>query len=165
LPGSSAPIQIERPGTSSASTQQLDLAPLPSFVGYMLRRAQLVIFDDFIRTMASVGLRPASFSVLCVINANPGSTQTAVSEALGLQRANLVAIIDGLEERGLARREPAKNDRRSHALFLTREGRRLLTNAMVLQAEHESRVLQRLKREEREQLLHLLHRMLEDDST
>ncbi len=139
---------------------QLDLSPLTSFVGYMLRRAQLVVFEDFIAAMAAVELRPASFSVLCVIQANPGLTQTAVSEALGLQRTNLVAIIDALEQRGLARREPAPNDRRSHALFLTKAGEHLLSEAMALQAEHEARVLARLKPREREQLLGLLHRML-----
>lgn len=139
---------------------RLDLSPLPSFVGYMLRRAQLLVFEDFIGAMANVGLRPASFSVLCVIKTNPGSTQTAVSEALGLQRTNLVAIIDALEERGLARREPAPNDRRSHALFLTDAGERLLAEAMELQAGHESRVLARLRPKERDQLLGLLQRML-----
>jgi DNA-binding MarR family transcriptional regulator len=145
---------------SGSSSPRLDLSPLPSFVGYMLRRAQLVVFEDFIGAMAAVGLRPASFSVLCIIKANPGSTQTAVSEALGLQRTNLVAIIDALEKRGLARREPAVNDRRSHALFLTTAGERLLGEAMKLQAEHEGRVLARLRPKERDQLLGLLQRML-----
>ncbi|BCH26547.1 transcriptional regulator [Mesorhizobium sp. L-8-10] len=150
----------QRPTSRDSSAPRLD--PLPSFVGYMLRRAQLMVFEDFIGTMAAVGLRPASFSVLCVVNANPGLTQTAVSEALGLQRTNLVPIIDTLEKRGLARREPALNDRRSHALFLTDAGERLLAEAMGLQAEHESRVLARLQPKERDQLLHLLHSMLGD---
>lgn len=154
-------IEQEQTGNGSPSPR-LDLSPLPSFVGYMLRRAQLMVFEDFIGVMAAVGLRPASFSVLCVVNANPGLTQTAVSEALGLQRTNLVAIIDILEERGLARREPAVNDRRSHALFLTDSGQRLLAEAFELQAGHESRVLARLKPKERVQLLYLLHRMLGD---
>ncbi|HWK63979.1 MAG TPA: MarR family winged helix-turn-helix transcriptional regulator [Rhizobiaceae bacterium] len=156
-----AAIEPKQTG-SDASSPQVDLSPLPSFVGYMLRRAQLVVFEDFIGAMAAVGLRPASFSVLCVIRANPGSTQTSVSEALGLQRTNLVAIIDALEKRGLARREPAPNDRRSHALFLTEAGERLLADAMEIQAEHEARVLARLRPREREQLLGLLQRMLGD---
>lgn len=152
-------VEPKQTGNDTLSPQ-LDLSPLTSFVGYMLRRAQLVVFEDFIGSMAAVGLRPASFSALCVIKANPGSTQTAVSEALGLQRTNLVAIIDALEERGLARREPAPNDRRSHALFLTDAGEKLLADAMEVQAEHEARVLTRLRPREREQLLHLLQRML-----
>lgn len=142
--------------------QQLDLGPLPSLVGYMLRRAQLVVFDDFIRTMAAIGLRPASFSVLAVIDANPGSTQSAVSEALGLQRTNLVAIIDALQERGLARRAPARSDRRAHALFLTDEGTRLLKQAMALQVEHESRFLRRLGEHGGEQLVRLLRKIVDD---
>lgn len=146
---------------ADTSAARLDLGPLPSFVGYMLRRAQLMVFDDFIRTMAGVGLRPASFSVLAVIDANPGSTQSAVSEALGLQRTNLVAIIDSLEDGGFARRAPARSDRRSHALHLTPQGKRLLRRAMALQAEHEQRLLQRLGPERARQLLGLLHELVD----
>lgn len=140
---------------------KLDLGPLPGFVGYMLRRAQLLVFDDFIRTMSAIGLRPASFSVLAVIDANPGSTQSAVSEALGLQRTNLVAIIDSLEQGGFARREPAKTDRRSHALHLTQNGKRLLHEALALQAEHERRLLKRLGEQDAATLLHLLTRLVD----
>lgn len=140
--------------------QGLDLGGLPFMVGYAARRAQLKIFEDFIRTMATIDLRPASFSVLVVIGANPGSTQSAVSAALGLQRTNLVAIIDQLEERGLARRAPSKADKRSHALTLTAKGKRLLDKAMVLQAEHEDRVLAALAPGEGRQLLDILHRMI-----
>lgn len=139
----------------------LDLGPLPNFVGYMLRRAQLLVFDDFIKTMSSIGLRPASFSVLAVIDANPGSTQSAVSEVLGLQRTNLVAIIDSLEQGGFARREAAKTDRRSHALYLTPDGKRLLSKALKLQAEHERRVLDRLSGDESGALLRMLTKLVD----
>lgn len=156
-----AAVDIGRDRGMATSSSPLDLSPLPSFVGYMLRRAQMFVFDDFIRVMTPLGLRPASFSVLAVIKTNPGSTQSAISDALGLQRTNLVALIDALEERGLARRRPAKNDRRSYALFVTEKGKRLLEEAMILQAEHESRILGRLTAGERATLLDLLHRMLD----
>ena len=144
------------------ASARLNLGPLPGFVGYMLRRAQLLVFDDFIRTMSSIGLRPASFSVLAVIDANPGSTQSAVSEALGLQRTNLVAIIDSLEKGGFARRAPARTDRRSHALHLTPDGKRLLARALKLQAEHEQRLLRKLGLEDSQALLRLLTRLVDD---
>jgi len=149
-------------GEAPSPTSRLDLGPLPGFVGYMLRRAQLLVFDDFIKTMSAVGLRPASFSVLAVIDANPGSTQSAVSEALGLQRTNLVAIIDTLERGGYARREPVKTDRRSHALYLTPEGKKLLDKALKLQADHEARLLRKLGKDDSRQLLDLLRRLVED---
>ena len=155
-------IDSRSSGGADVAPSGLDLSPLPSFVGYMLRRAQMLVFDDFIRAMTPLGLRPASFSVLTLIDANPGATQSAVSEALGLQRTNLVAIIDALEQRGLARREPAKNDRRSHALFISERGKRLLRQAVDVQAEHETRILRRLAPKERTQLLGLLHKMLDE---
>jgi len=158
MAGRTVPAVVEE--TEDEGQQGLDLGKLPNMVGYVARRAQLKIFEDFIRTMATIDLRPASFSVLAVIEANPGSTQSAVSAALGLQRTNLVAIIDQLEERGLARRAPAKADKRSHALTLTPKGKRLLDQAMELQGEHERRVLAPLTPDEGRQLLDYLHRMI-----
>ena len=156
--GATEPVMTE--DLADDSPQGLDLGNLPNMVGYVARRAQLMIFEDFIRTMASVELRPASFSVMAVIDANPGSTQSAVSAALGLQRTNLVAIIDQLEERDLAQRRPAKGDKRSHALTLTAKGKRLLARALELQTEHEKRVLGPLSAEEGRRLLEYLHRLV-----
>ena len=142
----------------------LDLGPLPGWVGYALRRAQLAVFDDFIRTLDSVGLRPASFSALVVISRNPGLNQSEVSAALGIQRTNFVTMVDELERRGLAERRPSETDRRSHALHLTGEGERLLRRAMELQEDHERRLTDRLGPGGREQLLGLLAAIVDEDS-
>lgn len=143
-----------------ASRRGIDMGGLPSFIGYTLRRAQLVIFDDFIRTLDEVGLKPASFSVLIILGSNPGLNQSEVSAALGIQRTNFVALVDSLEQRGLAERRPSESDRRSHALHLTPAGRKLLARAMTLQQEHEARFTDRLGPGGRDQLLTLLEKLL-----
>lgn len=134
----------------------VDLGGLPGFIGYALRRAQIAVFDDFIRSLAAVDLRPAQFSVLLVIDRNPGLKQSQVSAALGIQRTNFVAMVDELEARGLARREPVPGDRRSYALVLTDAGRAHLRKAMALQASHEARMAAALGPGGRDTLLSLL---------
>src|SRR3546814_19941403 len=90
--------------------------------------------------MRDYDLRPAQFSVLAIIRANPGLKQSRVSEALGINRANFVALLDDLESRELARRAPAPGDRRSNALFLPATGEAFLDEAFRhLQAHHERR--------------------------
>ena len=102
--------------------QALELGVLDGHLGYFVRRLQVWIFQDFVRTLASFDIRPAQYSVLVVIEANPGLSQADLADTLGIERARLVRLLDGLEKRGLTRRQPSPIDRRSHALFLTREG-------------------------------------------
>jgi DNA-binding MarR family transcriptional regulator len=147
---SSAPRAKRRPAT---------LGPLSAYLGYALRRAQLVVFDDFFHTFADMDLRPAQFGLLVVINQNPGLKQTDASAALGIQTPNFVALVDELERRGLAQRMPAENDRRSHALHLTKAGEAMLKRVIARQAEHEERMTAKIGKAGREQLLALLDKL------
>ena len=67
--------RARRPTAPRPSAQCAELGRLVGHLGYVVRRAQLWIFQDFIRTMAEVDVRPAQYSVLLVIEANPGLSQ------------------------------------------------------------------------------------------
>jgi DNA-binding MarR family transcriptional regulator len=137
----------------------VDVGPLAGKVGYALRRAQLAVFDEIITAFAEISLRPAQYAVLVLLDYTPGLKQSDVAGALGIQRANFVALFDGLEHRGLARRSPKPNDRRSYALYLTESGKETLARANRLEAEHEARLDARLGPGGREQLLRLLRQV------
>src|SRR5215213_4034487 len=100
----------------------LSVGVLDGHLGYFLRRVQVWVFQDFIRTLASIDLRPAQYSVLAVIGANRGLSQADVAQLLGIERARLVRLLDRLEKRGLTQRLASPIDRRSHALQLTVAG-------------------------------------------
>ncbi len=117
-----------------------DLGPLPGLIGYVIRRVQLLVFHDFISAMARHRIRPAQYSALTVIALNPGVTQARLSRALGIKRANMVAMIDELERRRLARRVASANDRRTQALQLTPQGVSFLRQLDAVVREHEARV-------------------------
>jgi DNA-binding MarR family transcriptional regulator len=131
----------------------LDLGALDGHLGYFVRRLQVWIFQDFVRTLAAFDIRPAQYSVLVVIEANPGLSQADLAETLGIERARLVRLLDGLERRGLIERQPSPSDRRSHALVLTREGQRSLRRIKALAAAHEANLVERLGPEKRQALL------------
>lgn len=129
-------------------------------IGYHLRRAQLAVFQDFAESFAAQGLRPADFSVILIIKHNPGLKQSEVAEALGIQRANFVAIIDGLEQRGLAERRKSEVDRRVQALFLTSKGEAFVEEMMGTWKTHEDRFIEKLGGvEARDELVELLTRL------
>lgn len=155
-------------GSSDAASQstrrvrrEIDLDVLTQHLGYFLRRAQVWVFQDFIKTLSAVDLRPAQYSVLVVIGANPGLSQAELADRLAIERARLVHMLDHLQKRGLTERLPSPTDRRTHALQLTREGQKVLKRAKALANKHEERLAQRLGPDAREQVLNLLGEMRE----
>jgi DNA-binding MarR family transcriptional regulator len=135
---------------------EIGLDALLGHAGYAVRRFQIWIFQDFIRTLATVDIKPTQYSVLTVIGANPGLSQMAVAQRLGIERARLVHLLDSLEHRKLVKRVRSKTDRRSHALHLTAQGQASLRQFKLLAAEHERHVAEKIGKENREQLLRIL---------
>jgi DNA-binding MarR family transcriptional regulator len=133
------------------------MAELEQHVGYQLRRAQLAVFAHFNRVFAAIDLRPAQFSLLDVVGRNPGILQTRAGARLGIQKANFVPFVDGLQERGLVVRVPI--DGRSNGLKLTAKGRALLRRARRLVDKHEAAVTDGLTNAERRTLVELLARL------
>lgn len=131
----------DTPHTDKDSDQSEKIGDLSNYVGYTLRRAQLSVFQDFIRSLADFDLRPAQFSVLCIMDATPGLRQTEVANLLGIQRTNFVTLFDSLERRGLAERKPSPEDRRSHSLYLTDAGDAYLRDVRVAVDAHEARLV------------------------
>lgn len=139
------------------------IPPMQDIIGYKLRRAQLAVFQDFLDTFADMKLRPAEFSVLTLIAKKPGQKQTAIAEQLGIKRANFVALMDGLEARGLAERRKVSSDKRSHSLHLTPKGVEFTREMAGIWHGHERRMIARLGgKAKRDQLLELLDCLLRD---
>jgi DNA-binding MarR family transcriptional regulator len=146
----------DQPGEGAA----LQLGELSELLGYSLKRAQLRIFEDFLRCVAPLQLTPAQFSVLLLLEKNPGRNQTEIANTLGILRPNFVAMLDGLESRDLCTRMRSTNDRRSHVLMLTDKGRSVLARAKKLVAsKHEARLNELLGPANRSALLSMLGRI------
>src|SRR6476661_7113586 len=121
----------KEPADGSEETTALQLGELSELLGYSLKRAQLKVFEDFLRCVAPLQLTPAQFSVL--------------------------AMLDGLESRDLCTRIRSTNDRRSHILMLTDKGRAVLARAKKLVAtKHEARLNELLGPANRAALLAML---------
>src|SRR5450755_3243065 len=145
------------PAEGAAESPALQMGELSELLGYSLKRAQLKVFEDFLRCMASLQLTPAQFSVLILIEKNPGRNQTEIANTLGILRPNFVAMLDGLESRDLCARIKSANDRRSHILALTDKGRSVLVRAKKLVAtKHEARLNELLGPDRRTALLEML---------
>lgn len=151
----SSPEQEERAAATGAT---VDLGPLGESVGYLVRRAQITIFKRFFELFADVDIRPVQYSILTVIECNPGLGQTQLAEALGIKKANLVGLIDELEARGLARRKSAHADRRARELYLTPKGTALCARLHRMDAALDQR-LSKLMGKDRQRLCEILRQI------
>src|SRR2546429_7439699 len=152
----SRPLRKET-AEASGEVAALQMGELADLLGYSLKRAQLKVFEDFLRCVAPLQLTPAQFSVLLLLEKNPGRNQTEIASTLGILRPNFVAMLDGLESRDLCTRIRSTNDRRSHILVLTDKGRVVLARAKKLvAAKHEARLNELLGPANRAALLAML---------
>jgi DNA-binding MarR family transcriptional regulator len=106
--------------------------------------------------LKDLNITPAQFSVMSIIGANPGLSQARVSEALAIERARLVQMIDNLEAAGRVERTRSTTDRRSHALRLTPAGAEILERTHRVREAHERNVVARIGARDREELLRIL---------
>jgi len=150
---------VEAESEVATSHGVTELKEMNRIVGYVLRRAQLALFEDFARRFKGLDLTPAQFSTLVAIRENPERRQSDIAAALGIQRPNFVALMDNLERRGLAERVRSGADRRSNALALTPAGAALLERAIAAQAEQEAAIRERIGEPERLRLIDTLQRL------
>ena len=131
IPADKAPVEKRRP---------IELGPLALHTGYLIRRAQLAIFNDLISAFGDDNIRLAEYSVLMVLDANPGSSHGDVAGALGIKRTNFVGLFNRLEGRGLVERRTVPTDGRANALFLTPAGKKLHSKLTRIASVHEDKI-------------------------
>jgi len=131
----------------------LEQAGLAQEIGFVLRMAQLTVFDDLLSRLRPLKLTLSQFTVLRLISAQPALSQQRIGDALRIKKTNLVALISNLEERGLVARAIATGDRRAYALRLTVKGERCLEKAMLLLRDHVQLISELLEPGEKESLV------------
>ena len=122
----SSPRKEEARASVPSKRKPVALGDLSESLGYRIRRAQLWVFKEISRRLASLEISPAQLSVLTVIDANPGVNQLTVAEVLSIERAGLGRLVDHLEKRGLVTRAASSINRRYYVLYLSDAGAALL---------------------------------------
>jgi DNA-binding MarR family transcriptional regulator len=116
----------------------------------------------WVSRLAEEGLEAREVMLFRHVALNEGGTQREVARAIGLPASRIVTLVDRLEARGWLERRPGISDRRTNALFLTRQGRTALTRVMGISAAHENEMTRALAAGERKELIRLLGRIAAD---
>jgi MarR family transcriptional regulator, lower aerobic nicotinate degradation pathway regulator len=133
--------------------------PLASAPGFLLSWNGQRTAHTFAEALKPLGLRPQHFGVLTLIASEPGSTQQELVDRSMIDPSSMVAVIDELEELGLAERRPHPSDRRKHAVHLTARGTETLDRARASAMQTAKDVFAPLEPEERETLRRLLRKL------
>jgi DNA-binding MarR family transcriptional regulator len=91
-------------------------------------RLRRVAFDgEHVERMASLGARlqlsPGVIKTLMRLSKQDGMSMGEMARGIGVDPSYITALVDDLDARGLARREPAPYDRRVKIIVLTDAGR------------------------------------------
>jgi DNA-binding MarR family transcriptional regulator len=124
-----AHLSSPSPVDTSESLDPLDLTRLTRLLGFRLTRVELRIRRIFVECVQSFDLKPVDFSVLVLVDANPGTNQRLLCEALDVSPPNLAIVIARLVKRRLLRQVRGRQDRRMQHLHLTAAGKALLEQA------------------------------------
>lgn len=149
------------PSDTTSKPALLDQA-LESYLGYVLRRAQMKVFQHLATHLEAFDLRPAQFTALMIIEEHPGLMQADLARALAIEPPQAVVLVNKLEKLGLAMRVRCKPDKRSYGIFLSKAGETQLKELKEIAQQSDVDSTRSLDQQERGQLIALLRKLYRD---
>jgi DNA-binding MarR family transcriptional regulator len=140
--------------------KSLDWGILEGSVGPRVRLLRNALSARSIVASAPHGLPTGSLTVLALIAANPGNSQTTLAAQAGLNKSALVGIVDQLEKQGLVQRGRVAGDRRRYEVSVTPEGESAMRELFALVDEQERDIRDALGKPDTVALLALLDRAI-----
>lgn len=79
-----------------------------------------------------LGLTPAQWKVILVLNMMDGLTQKEIAEKINIDGSTLVPVIDKMEQSGLVERKADSKDRRNNRIFLTKKSESTVDSIIMI---------------------------------
>lgn len=143
----------------SATVGEVDFGPLTGLAGFMLRLAQLHLFESFFHDFGARGITPGQIGILVAIGRNPGIRQGVLADALHIKWSNMAKIVRLFEDQGLVERRVPQSDRRAVELHLTKKGGGTVDETVPLLTVSDRAATDALTARERDTLLRLLAKL------
>lgn len=135
-----------------------DLAGRP---GFLIRRLHQIHIALFMDECAAFNVTPVQYSVMTLVDQQPGLDQSQIGHAAGIDRATLGTVIARLEGRGLVRRRTTPADKRLKKVSLTRRGKAMLARMLPAAQRAHVRTVDALSGSERKAFVHALARLVD----
>lgn len=125
-----------------------------------LLRVAKRLLGAFAEAFGGFGLSPGRYAVLMALDVRrPSLAPSEIADHLGVTRATITGLIDGLVRDGLVARAPEGADRRSRSISLTPKGDALLDEVVPAIFKRMTDLTAPLSSEERQTAVRLLTRV------
>jgi DNA-binding MarR family transcriptional regulator len=142
--------------TDRLKTAGLDLGGLDTTFGFLLHAAWRDALRTFGDHFADTGITPLTYSILLLLDRNPGCAPGDLSEVMGVTSNNMTRLLDELIARKLVERSVRATDRRARTLRLTAEGETMIAELRARHARYEAAFNARIGAERIERLCEIL---------
>ncbi len=115
--------ETETARSPGAPRSQRPGSELTDRLGYLLKHAQQRLTELTSAALEPFGISGRELAVLLVFDALGSSSQQDAARRLGVDRTTMVALVDGLEAKGIVLRAPSPQDRRRNRVAFTEAGR------------------------------------------
>lgn len=135
-------------------------ARLSSMPSWLLNQVALPAQRIIAEALASVGARRQHYSVLSALDEFGPASQAALGRRCGIDRSDMVALVNELAAAGRLERTPDAEDRRRNVIAITDAGRKFLSELDRLLQDAQDDLLAPLSSRERAELVRLLGAVL-----
>lgn len=119
-------------------------APEPDRVWFRFMRLHQRMLLQMTARIRAFGLSIPQFDLLSTLTEQEGISQSELAERLYVTKGNVSGLVDRLVQAGLVERRAIAGDRRSYAMHLTPEGRRLAEAGIAAQRDFVASTLGKL---------------------
>ncbi len=133
---------------------------LYSMVGHLIRRSHQISVAMFLQSSELENLTPVQFATLWGVKSYPEIDQLSLSKKVGIDRTTIGNVLLRLVDRGLVKRDVAKDDRRVRVLRLTDKGAQLLQASLGPVQSSQDQFLAPLNVKEKAELIRLLGKVV-----
>ena len=133
--------QARATGEAQRSEGRSPPAATGGSLAYLLKHAWLEFHELTGAALAPYGIDGRELAVLTLLDREASLSQQQAAGRLAIDRTTMVAMVDGLESKGLVERRTHPGDRRKNLVDLTAAGRRTLRKARRAYDEAERRFL------------------------
>lgn len=143
-----------------AVRKRCDPQPLDERPGHLIRRLQQISLALFMEQASRFDITPVQYAAIFAIGKQPGMDQTALGNAIALDRSTIGDVVTRLEKKKLIKRLDGATDRRTKSLYITAVGRRLVADIEPAVAATQRLILAPLTAGERAGFMRMLKRLV-----
>ena len=134
--------------------------PLKRFVSYRILRAHFALNAQAMDILEeNAGITLSQWRVMSFVGSGEAKTSRAIASLSGLDPAIISRAVKSLEDQGVMDVERLQEDRRTLALALTPEGRRIYEKTLPIMRARQEALMEALDPKEREVILSALEKI------